>query len=104
VTRVRILFSDAAVADVLEQADWYEAQSGQRLAKTWQKSVTDALLRIVESPLSGNLCTFEQSELRDVRRTPIKGFPKHLVFYRFRDGELRILRIAHGARDLESLF
>jgi toxin ParE1/3/4 len=104
VNRVRILFSDAAVTDLLEQAEWYESQSGQLRAKRWQKSVTEALLRIAESPLSGSLCTFEQSELPDVRRKPIKGFPKHLVFYRLRPGALLILRIAHGARDLESLF
>ena len=34
----------------------------------------------------------------------IPGFPKHLIFYQVRKNEVLILRIVHGARDLESLF
>ncbi len=97
-------FSDAAVADSAEQADWYDAQSGQRLANRWEKAVTDALLRISDNPQAGGLCAFQAAELRDIRRQAIKGLPKHLLLYRFREGELLLLRIVHGARDLESLF
>jgi plasmid stabilization system protein ParE len=32
------------------------------------------------------------------------GETSRLVFYRFHDKELFILRVVHGARDLESLF
>jgi plasmid stabilization system protein ParE len=35
----RLVFSDAAIADILEQADWYAVQSGRRLAQRWEKSV-----------------------------------------------------------------
>jgi plasmid stabilization system protein ParE len=31
-------------------------------------------------------------------------FPKHLVFYQAGGGEILILWVVHGARDLESLF
>jgi hypothetical protein len=30
--------------------------------------------------------------------------PKHLLFYRFDDDEVFVLRVVHGARDLERLF
>lgn len=53
---------------------------------------------------SGALCTFRPPDLQGVRRMLISGFPKHLVFYRFDDGEVLVLRVAHGARDLERLF
>lgn len=43
-------------------------------------------------------------ELEGVRRTMISGFPKHLLFYRFDEEEVFILRVVHGARDLERLF
>ncbi|HWW15869.1 MAG TPA: hypothetical protein VN310_14505 [Candidatus Dormibacteraeota bacterium] len=39
-----------------------------------------------------------------MRRMPIAGFPRHLIFYRAEEKEIRILRVVHGARDLESLF
>jgi plasmid stabilization system protein ParE len=34
----------------------------------------------------------------------VSGFPKHLIFYRVEKDTLLILRVIHGARDLESLF
>lgn len=33
----------------------------------------------------------------------ITGFPKHLIFYRFADGEIFVMRVLHGARDIEYL-
>ena len=35
---------------------------------------------------------------------PIGGFSKHLFFYQVRGSKLIILRVVHGARDLEALF
>jgi toxin ParE1/3/4 len=37
-----------------------------------------------------------------MRRTAISGFSKHLLFYKFDGTELFVLRVIHGARDLES--
>ncbi|MBZ5573784.1 MAG: type II toxin-antitoxin system RelE/ParE family toxin [Acidobacteriia bacterium] len=91
------------MADILEHADWYAAQSGQRLARRWEKANTSALLRIVRNPSAGTPCRFRQEDLRDVRWVVIPGFSKHLLFYRFRGAEILVLRVLHGARDLESL-
>jgi plasmid stabilization system protein ParE len=104
VKKPRLVLSDAAIADVLEQADWYRGQSGAALAKRWEKSVTSALQRILKNPAAGRLCTFRPVELRDVRRATISGFPKHLLFYSFQETEVFLLRVVHGTRDLENLF
>jgi toxin ParE1/3/4 len=98
---VRLALSDAAVVDILEQADWYTTQSGPALARRWEKAVSSAILRILKNPFSGASCAFRPSELHNVRRSTITGFPKHLLFYRFLEGELLVLRVVHGARDLE---
>jgi toxin ParE1/3/4 len=103
VKKNRLVLSDAAVADIVEQAEWYSAQSGNALASRWEKAVTAALLRVVRRPAAGALCTFQSLELRNVRRTAIRGFPKHLLFYRLDPGEVFVLRVVHGARDLEGL-
>lgn len=100
----RLFVSDTAAADILEQADWYESQSDESLAERWESAVTAALLRILEIPEAGTSCIFPSSKLRHVRRARIKGFPKHLIFYRFSEGEVFILRVIHGARDLDQLF
>jgi hypothetical protein len=38
VKKQRIVVSDAAVVDILEQADWYECQADHRLAERWGKA------------------------------------------------------------------
>jgi toxin ParE1/3/4 len=92
------------VNDILEQADWYEQQANVRLAKRWERAVSHALLRIVTNPRSGVSCGFKAPELGGIRRLAVARFPKHLVFYRIEQDTLLILRVVHGARDLESLF
>jgi toxin ParE1/3/4 len=100
----RLVFSDAVVADILEQADWYSEQAGQRLGRRWERAVRSAISQVVRRPATGAPCSFRSETLQDVRRTNITGFPKHLLFYRFDDDEVFVLRVVHGARDLERLF
>ena len=102
--KVQLVLSDLAVADILEQADWYIAKAGHPLAKRWEKAVTSTIFRILRNPSSGRLCLFRARILRDVRSMSIDGFPKHLLFYRFRRSEVFVLRVVHGARELEGLF
>lgn len=100
----RVAFSDAAIADILEQSDWYVAQSRRPLAQRWEKAVTSAIALIVNHPAAGAQCSFRALELHDVKRTTVRGFPRHLLFYRFDEEEIFILRVVHGARDSERLF
>lgn len=100
----RLVLSDAVVADILEQADWYSAQSGKRLALRWENAVTSAILRAVDRPGAGTPCHFRATELDALRRAAVPGFPRHLLFYKFDSVEVFVLRVVHGARDLEELF
>ena len=101
--RAELRLSDVAVSDIQEQADWYEQRSGYALTRRWENEVTAALIRIEKNPRSGAKCAFSSDELQGIRRMPITGFPRHLIFYRAEEEEIRILRVIHGARDLESL-
>jgi toxin ParE1/3/4 len=104
VKKPRLVISEAAAADIVEQADWYQEQSGAELVRRWERPVTSAVLRIVDHPSAGPITKFQASELSNVRRVLIPGFPKHLIFYQVHKSELLILRVVHGARDLETLF
>jgi toxin ParE1/3/4 len=63
-----------------------------------------AISRLLSKPATGAPCKFRSPALRDVRRATIAGFPRHLLFYRFDQDEVFVLRVVHGARDLEQLF
>ena len=99
----RLVLSDAAVAVILEQADWYSTQNGKALVQRWEAAVTSAIMRALHRPNTGAPCHFQTAELHDLRRTAIPGFPKHLLLYRFDRDEVLIVRVVHGARDLEAL-
>jgi plasmid stabilization system protein ParE len=101
--RAKLRLTEVAVSDIQEQADWYEKCADHVLARRWEKEVTASLIRIEKNPRSGAKCAFNAYELRGIRRMPIGGFPRHLIFYRAEKVELRVLRVVHGARDLESL-
>lgn len=99
----KLFFTDAAIADVVEQADWYQSQSGRTLARRWERAVKSVVTFAIRRPGAGSRCTFKSAELHDVRRLPITGFPKHLLFYRYDEDVVSVLRVVHGARDLETL-
>ena len=100
----KLVFSDAAVTDFLEQAEWYEGRSGARLAKRWERAVTTSLFKLLKTPHIGARCHFASDDLSNLRRIAIDGFPRHLIFYKAQGSEVLIIRIVHGARDLERLF
>ena len=102
--QARLVLSDAAVADILEQADWYIAQSGQALAERWEKAVTSAVARVIRNPASGAPCKFRSAELRNVKRTTIRGFPKHLRLLQNSRGRGPRSSNRPRRRDLEKLF
>ena len=51
----------------------------------------------------GKLCQFPHPNLADIRQQSIKGFRKYLIFYRITESEIDILRVIHGARDIETI-
>jgi toxin ParE1/3/4 len=104
VKHAEIRFSDDAVSDILEQSDWYRKRVDVTLAERWEQEVDSAVHGISRNPQVGALCKFRSDELAGTRRTRIKKFPKHLIFYQTKGRDVLILRVLHGARDLESLF
>jgi toxin ParE1/3/4 len=49
------------------------------------------------------LCGFRKAALRGVRRWPVKGFEKWLIFYQPKRNGVEIIHIIHGNRDIEAL-
>jgi toxin ParE1/3/4 len=62
-----------------------------------------SIQRLVENPNLGSVCEFESPELAGVRVWPVRGFRKHLIFFRPTEAGVEILRVLHGSRDFERL-
>jgi toxin ParE1/3/4 len=67
-------------------------------------AVERAVRRLAEAPGIGASIEHPQPSFAGARRWQVPGFRNHLIFYREREAELQVLRIVHGARDLEPLF
>src|SRR5947208_7397332 len=61
----------------------------------------DAFDKLARIPGMGALREFSDPKLKDLRSWPIKRFRNYLIFYRpVKDG-IEIVRVLHGARDIE---
>jgi toxin ParE1/3/4 len=52
----------------------------------------------------GRQLQFKRPELEGLRSFRVQGFENHLVFYLPRDFGIEVVRVLHGARDLEAIF
>jgi toxin ParE1/3/4 len=69
----------------------------------WRRAVEEALQFLVRHPRAGRVREFRAPRARGVRSWLVTGFPVYLLFYRIDGGDLEIVRLLHGARDLTDL-
>lgn len=54
-------------------------------------------------PGIGKFCRFSNPKLSGIRQYPVRVFKNCLIFYRATESEVEVLRVLHGARDLEAI-
>ncbi len=79
-------------------------ESSEAAALRFLRAAESTFQLLAAQPRIGRLTNFPHPSLRGVRRFPIKGFEKYLIFYRPTRGGAEVIRVIHGARDIESLF
>ena len=100
--RRRVIRSPAARADVIETTN-YIADRDNAAAARYARAVRATEALILESPGLGAPRDFGGVRLKGLRMHPVQGFRRWLVFDLERPGGIEILRVLHGARDLEAL-
>jgi plasmid stabilization system protein ParE len=63
------------------------------------KAIDGTVEKLALQPLKGRLRKFRGKDLKNVRSWRVDDFESHLIFYRFAEMRLEILRIKHGAMD-----
>jgi addiction module RelE/StbE family toxin len=94
---VKVRFSRAAKSDLLSIGD-YIAQDSPRRALEFVRALREQALRIGETPLAYPLIA--RFSAQGVRR---RVFADYLILYRIEADVVYVVRILHGARDVESL-
>lgn len=99
---VRIL--PRADADIDAAVDYYSEESGPELAMRFLRSVQHACDLLRSHPTAGSVACLARTDLRGIRRWPVPEFRAHLIFYRLVGDDVEIVRVLHGARDIERIF
>ena len=95
--------SSRARLDLLEHFV-YIGERNFSAAERFHAAAEEACKRLADMPGMGRLREFHKPELRDVRSCPIRGFENYLIFYRPTTTGIHVLRVLHGARDIDRVF
>jgi toxin ParE1/3/4 len=90
--------------DILEQFYYFGENVNLRTANRFLAATEQTAALISRYPDIGRKYDFGISDLRRMRRAPLKGFRKFLMFYVVSDAGIEVIRVLHGARDIESIF
>lgn len=94
--------SPAARADVIETVN-YLADRDMGAAARFARAVRTTEALIVDTPGLGSPRKLGGARLRGLRMHPVQGFKRWLIFYIERPGVIEVMRVLHGARDLQAL-
>ena len=94
-----MIWKTAAELDLTESY-LYIRQDSPAAAERLLDAVEHALAMLLQNPHAGHSWKFRSPRARGLRSWTPKEFPQYLIFYRFFEGDLEVVRILHGHRDL----
>ena len=92
-----------AQRDLFELADFISQDSLDAAAR-FLDAAESAFHLLASMPEMGTLCRFRSLEAAGVRVWSIRGFENHLLFYRPIKAGIDVVRVIHGARDIQAIF
>ena len=99
----RILKKRRAISD-LDLHFVYIGERNFEAAERFLTATEEAFEKLAEMPRMGPLRGFTRESNRDIRFWPIRGFENYLIFYRPTSDGIEVLRVVHGAQDINRLF
>ena len=100
----RVIKRAPAKLDLIDHFVFLGENASVEVAKRFIQSANTAFEELAQMPEMGAARTFRNPRFASVRMWPVRGFERFLIFYRpLKDG-IEVLRVVHGARDIENLF
>ncbi len=81
----------------------YIAMDNPGAAMAFLDAVEETFDDLGRTPGLGRHRRFSSPRLAGIRSWRVKGFPNYIIFYRESPRALEIIRILHGARDIEMI-
>jgi len=99
----RIIKSDLALGDLEEQAEYLRQQS-PRAALRFLDAAEVIFRQLASMPGIGERYETDNPLFQDLRCFPIPKFPSQIVYYKPLADGIVVIRVLHGARDIDKIF
>ena len=96
-----IVARQRAIEDLSQQVAFYKRETSVEAGKKLYKAAVKTFALLAEQPGMG--APAGSLAVPNLRRWRVKGYEKILIFYRYDAHNLYLIRILHGARDLDNL-
>jgi toxin ParE1/3/4 len=97
----RVAVLPAADHDIAEQAEYLGRQAGLETAFRFLDATEETFAFLADHPGVGERYAGRAFEGSGIRVGRVAGFGRHLAFYRPIEGGIEVLRVIHGARDID---
>ncbi len=98
-----LIVRNRATQDLRQQANYILAQGNRDAAEQFLSCAESAFSQLAITPYIGKVMSLSLSDIGEIRQWRIKNFKDYLIFYRVLDDSIEVLRVLHGARDLEEI-
>ena len=99
---LRILIYEDATLDLHEHSN-YLAQNNRDSAFRFFDAARQTFAALARMPGIGQRYESEEEDIVNIHKWAVKGFRQYIIFYRYDDETLEILRIVYATRDLTPL-
>ena len=82
----------------------YIGADSEKSATRFLRAAEETFLELARTPAMGVAVSFGSLLDRNLRRWRVRGFENFLIFYCPIDDGIEIIRVLHGAREIERLF
>ena len=97
--RYRLSISRRASNELEQLATWIRKENPQAAANLL-RAFDQAGARLLQLPESVGFYHHPAARRAGLRMSIIRGFPRHLIFFRVVARQVRVIRVLHGARDI----
>ena len=98
-----VIVKNRATQDLRQAANYLLVQGTTEVAERFLESAETAFAQLATAPAIGKVVHLVSPVLGEIRQWRMKGFQDYLIFYRFQNDQVEVVRVLHGKRDLEDI-
>ena len=99
-TSLQVEYRPAARRDLFQISEYLNREVSLELAEGFLMALDHTIQQIAGFPYAGSLFPAHHVRILEIRRWPVKEFPRYLIYYAVGSRKVTLLRILHSARDV----